>query len=72
MNDRLYHLFLAGLVAIVVLVMINLMRPNMATNRYQAVQMVHGPQVEVYVLDQQTGDMYIVDSAAQKMNKIMK
>lgn len=72
MDDRLYNFFLAGLVAIVVLVSINLMKPSMAVNRYQAVQIVKGADVEAYILDQQTGDMYIIDRVAQKMNKITK
>lgn len=72
MSDRVYNLLLAILVAIVVLAGIYLMKPNFAVNRYQAVQMVKGTEVEVYILDQQEGDMYIFDSVAQKINKIAK
>lgn len=69
MKDRTYNLFLVVVGVMVVLIGFYFMRPSVHHKRYD---MVSAGLKNVYILDQETGDVYYTDLDTQQLLKFSK
>ena len=69
MKDRTYNLFLVVVGVMVVLIGFYFMRPSVHYKRYD---MVSAGLKNVYILDQETGDVYYTDVDTQQLLKFSK